>query len=180
MASGVRLGSFVPEGHLRIARRFNAGEATKRTLVSKGRLRTLLAFNRPFGTDLLLGAAHPALKRRAIVGSPFGAKRRRGLTDSSNRSCVAPLYKWAGVCFAAGVDRARPNEASTLGQDPGDCGDLLVAGTEPQAQPGIALILDPGGIERVRNCNTRTRLDAPCATPGPSPVGPLAGTAAVV
>ncbi len=83
-ASGMRLTSFVPEGHLTIARRFNAGEGTKGTLVPKGRLRTLLALSRPFGTDLLVGPAHPALKRRAIVGSPFGAKRRRGLTDTFN------------------------------------------------------------------------------------------------
>jgi len=80
----MRPGSFVPEGHPRVARRFNAGEARKGTLVPKGRPRILFAFGRPFGTDLLFGFAHPALKRRAILGSPFGAKRRRELTDSFN------------------------------------------------------------------------------------------------
>jgi len=84
--SGMRPGSFVPEGHLIIARRFNAGKARKRTLVPKGRLRIPLALNRPFGTGLLFWFGHPALKRRAILGSPFGAKRRRELTDSFNRT----------------------------------------------------------------------------------------------
>ncbi len=79
------LRSFVPEGHPTIARRFNAGEAARETLVPKGRLKTLLAFSRPFGT-YPLARPHPALKRRAIVRSPFGAKRRRGLTDSFYRT----------------------------------------------------------------------------------------------
>ncbi len=99
-ASGMRLGSFVPEGHLTIARRFNAGEATKGTLVPKGRLRTLLAFSRPFGTDLLLGSAHPALKRRAIVGSPFGAKRHGGLADSLNRTWSGQSARWGALALA--------------------------------------------------------------------------------
>jgi hypothetical protein len=41
----------VPEGHSRIARRFNAGEARKGVLVPKGRLKRVVVFNRPFGTD---------------------------------------------------------------------------------------------------------------------------------
>jgi hypothetical protein len=60
-----------------IARRFNAGEARKRALVPKGRLKGVLVFNRPFGTDWLYYAGHPALKRRAIIlGCPFGAEAK--------------------------------------------------------------------------------------------------------
>jgi hypothetical protein len=55
-ASGLGRGSFVPEGQLAIARRFNAGEARTETLVPKGRLRTLVALSRPFGTDLSFGS----------------------------------------------------------------------------------------------------------------------------
>jgi hypothetical protein len=66
----------VPEGLVRIAQRFNAGVANERCQVPKGRLndggRGLL-FIRPSGT-YCLGTAFPALKRRAIVGSPFGTK----------------------------------------------------------------------------------------------------------
>jgi hypothetical protein len=51
----MRRGSFVPEGHLAIARRFNAGEAGIETLVPKGRLRILVALSRPFGTGLSFG-----------------------------------------------------------------------------------------------------------------------------
>ena len=93
-ASGMRLGGFVPEGHLIIARRFNAGEARKGTLVPKGRLRILDVFSHPFGTDLLFGFAHPALKRRAIFGGPFGAKERRELTDSSDRALSVGMNRF--------------------------------------------------------------------------------------
>jgi hypothetical protein len=55
-ASGMGRGSFVPEGHLAIARRFNAGEAGTETLVPKGRLSILVALSRPFGTDLSFGS----------------------------------------------------------------------------------------------------------------------------
>jgi hypothetical protein len=99
--SGVHTGSFVPEGHPAIARRFNAGEVRKEILVPEGRLRTLLALSRPFGTDPRFRSAHPALKRRAILGSPFGAKRRRELTDTFNRTPDAPwAVAMAGVlCY---------------------------------------------------------------------------------
>jgi hypothetical protein len=52
----MRPGSFVPEGHLIIARRFNAGEVRAETLVPKGRLRIRIAFSRPFGTDPTFGS----------------------------------------------------------------------------------------------------------------------------
>jgi len=59
---------------MRIAQRFNAGVANECCQIPKGRLndggRGLL-FSRPSGT-YCLGTAFPALKRRAIVGSPFG------------------------------------------------------------------------------------------------------------
>ena len=94
--SGMHIGTPVPEGHPTIARRFNAGEARNGILVPKGRLRTLLALSRPFGTDPRFRAAHPALKRRAILGSPFGAKKRRQLTDTFNRTLISKLQGQAG------------------------------------------------------------------------------------
>jgi hypothetical protein len=66
----------VPEGLVRIAQRFNAGVADERRRVPKGRLNDGgrgLPFSRPYGT-YSLGTAFPALKRRAIVGSPSGTK----------------------------------------------------------------------------------------------------------
>ncbi len=146
-ASGMRLGSFVPEGHLTIARRFNAGEATKGARVPKGRLRTFLAFSRPFGTDLLLGSAHPALKRRAIVGSPFGAKRPRGLTDSFNRT---PLAQPSSQPLSDPLSR---NRAFDKGCDQGPkpalvrtCGLLRFSTRKPNAVlfAGLALLLSAG------------------------------------
>jgi hypothetical protein len=59
---------------VRIAQRFNAGMVVEHRRVPKGRLTNgarLLQFNRPFGT-YALGTTFPALKRRAIVGSPSG------------------------------------------------------------------------------------------------------------
>jgi hypothetical protein len=66
----------VSEGYSTIARRLNAGEARKRALVPKGRLRRVLVFSRPFGTDWLYCTGHPALKRRAILGCPFGTEAK--------------------------------------------------------------------------------------------------------
>jgi hypothetical protein len=83
-AGGMRSGSSVPEGHLTIARRFNAGEARKGAFVPKGRLRILPALSRPFGTDPLVRCMDRALKRPAILVSPYGAKRRRDRTGSFN------------------------------------------------------------------------------------------------
>jgi hypothetical protein len=41
--------AFVPEGHLRIARRFNAGIAPRTSRVPKGRLKQVGDFSRPSG-----------------------------------------------------------------------------------------------------------------------------------
>jgi len=78
----------VPEGHLTIARRFNAGGDGERDLVPKGRLKRVLVFNRPFGTDWLYGRAHPALKRRAILGCPFGTE-----AGPMPAACLAHLFR---------------------------------------------------------------------------------------
>lgn len=62
----------VPKGHVSIALRFNAGKADEHRRVPKGRLNgdaQLVLSNRPIGTPALCPAC-PALKRRAIVGSP--------------------------------------------------------------------------------------------------------------
>ena len=64
----------VPKGHVRIAQRFNAGMAGKRSRVPKERLNCGargLGFSRPFGT-YAHRAAIPALKRRAILRCPSG------------------------------------------------------------------------------------------------------------
>ena len=64
----------VPKGRMRIAQRFNAGMGDEGRRVPKGRLTNstrVLPFIRPFGT-YALETAFPALKRRAIVGSPSG------------------------------------------------------------------------------------------------------------
>jgi hypothetical protein len=55
--SGMHTGGSVPEGHPAIARRFNAGEARKETLVPKGRLRALLGL---VGLIVALSRAAPA------------------------------------------------------------------------------------------------------------------------
>jgi hypothetical protein len=65
--------SDVPEGHLKIARRFNAGMAPIASQVPKGRLKPINHFSRPFGT-LDLPATYPALKRRAILECPSGTR----------------------------------------------------------------------------------------------------------
>src|SRR3989442_1787581 len=60
----------VPEGHTRIAQRFNAGMRATPGQVPKGRLKDGPdghPFNRPFGTRML-STTVPALKRRAITG----------------------------------------------------------------------------------------------------------------
>ena len=64
----------VPKGLARVAQRFNAGMVDEERRVPKGRLSDsawVFSLNRPFGT-YAFGAAFPALKRRAIVGSPSG------------------------------------------------------------------------------------------------------------
>src|SRR5437763_16396176 len=60
----------VPEGHLKIAQRFNAGMYATPEQVPRGRLKDGAdrdPFSRPFGTRSL-STAIPALKRRAIIG----------------------------------------------------------------------------------------------------------------
>ena len=64
---------YVPEGHLKIARRFNAGMEAEASRVPKGRLKHVSHFSRPFGT-LDLRAIDPALKRRAILECPYGTR----------------------------------------------------------------------------------------------------------
>jgi len=64
---------YVPEGHLKIARRFNAGMEAEASRVPKGRPKHVSHFSRPFGT-LDLFAAYPALKRRAILECPSGTR----------------------------------------------------------------------------------------------------------
>jgi hypothetical protein len=49
-------GSFVPEGHLAISPAFQRREGQNKDLVPKGRLRILVALNRPFATDLPFGS----------------------------------------------------------------------------------------------------------------------------
>lgn len=44
--------AFVPEGHLKIARRFNAGVADGACRVPKGRLKHVRHFSRPSGTRI--------------------------------------------------------------------------------------------------------------------------------
>ena len=65
--------AFVPEGHLKVARRFNAGMAPSASRVPKGRLKWLIGFSRPFGT-LDPHATYPALKRRASLECPSGTR----------------------------------------------------------------------------------------------------------
>jgi hypothetical protein len=87
--------SKVPEGRLKIARRFNAGYRRIITRVPKGRLvikRCRNCFSRPFGT-WFNSFVFPALKRRAIVISPFGRRNDKhvvfkvvGLLRDQNRS----------------------------------------------------------------------------------------------
>jgi hypothetical protein len=66
----------VPKGLVTIAQRFNAGRADEYSRVPKGRPNSrtrLLPFSRPCGT-YILGTTFPALKRRVIVGSPYGTR----------------------------------------------------------------------------------------------------------
>ena len=59
----------VPEGQMKIARRFNAGMGATPEQVPKGRLKdgaTPYTFSRPFGTQIL-STSFPALKRRATL-----------------------------------------------------------------------------------------------------------------
>jgi hypothetical protein len=68
-----RSAGFVPEGHLKIARRFNAGMASRASQVPKGRLNSINHFSRPFGNSDGV-AGYPALKRRAILECPYGIR----------------------------------------------------------------------------------------------------------
>ena len=64
----------VPEGHARIARRFNAGNGGTEPRVPKGRLNLGAGFAQsavPSGLDPWCGSL-PTLKRWAIVKCPFG------------------------------------------------------------------------------------------------------------
>ena len=69
----------VPEGHVRIAQRFNAGESVRCSLSPGGTADgTALApeFSRPFGTWPFV-ALFPALKRWAILTCPSGTRPAR-------------------------------------------------------------------------------------------------------
>jgi len=69
----LRSAAFVPEGHLKIARRFNAGMEAEASRVPKGRLKHGSHFSRPFRT-LDIRVAYPALERRAILECPYGTR----------------------------------------------------------------------------------------------------------
>ena len=76
-AAAVADPAFVPEGRLRIARRFNAGIKPGTTRVPKGRLRAgkMMANVMPVQPslrDLFPRLVNPALKCRAILGRPYG------------------------------------------------------------------------------------------------------------
>jgi hypothetical protein len=68
---------FVPEGRLRIAQRFNAGDHVPGGRSPEGaadtplRLHTRVDFSRPFGTWAAT-LAFPTLKRWAIISHPSG------------------------------------------------------------------------------------------------------------
>src|SRR5260370_42419712 len=80
----------VPEGHSIIARRFNAGARIDVAQVPKGRL------NRPSLRYPSLPTVYPALKRRAIVGHPFGMENwRELLRDISEFVATIPRQKSA-------------------------------------------------------------------------------------
>lgn len=80
-----RSAAFVPEGHLKIARRFNAGMEVEASRVPKGRLKHVSHFSRPFGT-LDPHATYPALKRRAILECPYGT---RFVAGGNNVRCAS-------------------------------------------------------------------------------------------
>ena len=64
---------------MKIALRFNAGSHATPRQVPKSRLKVCArgtSFSRPFGTRILPTLC-PALKRRAIIGCPFGTSFQR-------------------------------------------------------------------------------------------------------
>jgi len=80
----LRSAAFVPKGHSRIARRFNAGIEAEASRVPKGRWKHVSHFNRPLGAlDLL--ASYPTLKRRAILECPSGT---RFIAGGNNARCA--------------------------------------------------------------------------------------------
>src|SRR5207249_10409567 len=82
------------EGHLRIARRFNAGKHPARHTSPEGTAEGWgvgLDLSRPFGTRDLL-APNPALKRWAILACPFGTARQRSSHADKRPRCPAYDY----------------------------------------------------------------------------------------
>ena len=90
----------VPEGHLIIARRFNAGKNQGMAQVPKGRLNGLRVacedgchqrISRPFGTKTSANS-NPALKRRALIGCPSGTSATASDDATLNRYTPTGLY----------------------------------------------------------------------------------------
>ena len=93
----------VPEGHMKIAQRLNAGMPATPGQVPKGRLKDGAEgypFSRPFGTRIL-STAIPALKRRAITGMSLRDKLSSNFRTAFGlgaRRCANQLLSAARLC----------------------------------------------------------------------------------
>ena len=100
----------VPEGHLRIARRFNAGDSGSDHKVPKGRLNASTILGSPIQPSLRDSGRRPpfpALKRRAIFKCPSGTARM-GIATTHPR---LHLTQCVSVCKKLGC--------ALEGRDPG-------------------------------------------------------------
>ena len=86
----------VPEGHSRIARRFNAGIRVPHCPSPAGTAETprVKPFNRPCGA-WLFRSVHPRLKPWAIAIGPCGTHKRlvRSIDTSDYRACRRPFFR---------------------------------------------------------------------------------------
>jgi len=101
--SGIHLGSFVPEGHSRIAQRFNAGNDAYNQPIQAPPGATETLPNRSFVPELsgVCGRTAPAMNRWAIVARPSGTKRLRrvpgAFTCTPSRQHPAKAFRSIGT-----------------------------------------------------------------------------------
>ena len=140
-------GAFVPKGHLRIARRFNAGSGRVEGQVPKGRPNRRLVSSRPFGTGFFCGLI-PALKRRAILRCPSGTECRGRTctrTDSRPGSAIEGMqnsdHKFMGPSLRTGVCGIRSPEWRARLQPQSGCVTQPRVG--PKGQPWVPAVQGP-------------------------------------
>src|ERR1041385_224433 len=111
--NGIRMyRRFIPEGHAKIAQRFNVGTSVQSARVPKGRLKTPSMSVVPSGLNHL-GTLIPRLKPWAIFACPYGTKKFIRIVVRSSRSNRSGI----GLAVGGSLGRCSADFQSAVSQN---------------------------------------------------------------